>query len=79
MLVAVNLDPFAVHETRVRLPLADLGIGPDETFQARDLITDARHLWKGPAQRIRLDPSVEPAVIFRLERLGQRAYGTPCY
>ena len=79
VLVAVNLDPFAPHETRVRLPLAALGIDPDESFQAHELITDARHLWKGPAQRIRLDPGQEPAAIFRLERFGQRAYGTPCF
>jgi starch synthase (maltosyl-transferring) len=79
VLVAVNLDPFAAHETGVRLPLADLGIGPDESFQARELITEARHLWKGSVQRIRLDPGVEPAAVFRLERLGQRAYGTPCF
>ena len=79
VLVAVNLDPFAPHEARVRLPLEDLGIGLDESFQAHELITETRHLWKGPTQRIRLDPAVEPAAIFRLERFGQRAYGTPCY
>ena len=79
VLVAVNLDPFAPHEGRVRLPLDDLGIGPDESFQAHELVTNARHLWKGPTQRVRLDPAVEPAAVFRLERFGQRAYGTPCY
>jgi starch synthase (maltosyl-transferring) len=79
VLVAVNLDPFAPHEALVRLPLADLGIGPDEPFQAHELIADARRLWKGPTQRIRLDPGTEPAAIYRLERFGTRAYGTPCY
>jgi starch synthase (maltosyl-transferring) len=79
VVVAVNLDPFAPHEAGVRLPLGELGMGPDEPFQAHEAITGARHLWKGAAQRIRLDPHVEPAAIFRLERFGQRAYGTPCY
>jgi starch synthase (maltosyl-transferring) len=79
VVVAVNLDPFAPHESRVRIPLEGLGIGPDETFQAHELLTDTRHLWKGPAQRVRLDPGVEPAAIFRLDRLGRQAYGTPCY
>jgi starch synthase (maltosyl-transferring) len=79
VLVAVNLDPFAPHEALVRLPLAALGIGPDEPFQAHELIADARRLWKGPTQRIRLDPGTEPAAIYRLERFGTRAYGTPCY
>ena len=79
VLVAVNLDPFAAHETQVRLPLDALGIAADESFQATDMIADERHLWRGPMQRVRLDPRTEPAAIFRLERLGQRAYGTPCY
>ena len=79
VLVAVNLDPFAPHEARVRLPLEALGIAADESFQAHELISDERHLWRGPAQRVRLDPRAEPAAIFRLERFGQRTYGTPCY
>ena len=56
VLVAVNLDPFAPHEARVRVPLETLGIAADESFQAHDLISDERHLWRGPAQRVRLDP-----------------------
>jgi starch synthase (maltosyl-transferring) len=79
VLVAVNLDPFAPHEARVSLPLAALGIGADESFQAHEMVADQRHLWRGPIQRVRLDPQAEPAAIFRLERFGQRAYGTPCY
>jgi starch synthase (maltosyl-transferring) len=79
VLVAVNLDPFAPHESRVRLPLEALGIAADESFQAHEMISDQRHLWRGSTQRIRLDPREEPAAIFRLERFGPRAYGTPCY
>ena len=60
-------------------PSTTLGIGSDESFQAHELVTDERHLWRGPSQHVRLDPRVEPAAIFRLERFGQRAYGTPCY
>jgi starch synthase (maltosyl-transferring) len=78
VVVAVNLDPFAVHESRLELPLAAAGIGPDEPFQVHELITGARHVWKGPVQQVRLDPQVEPAAIFRLERLA-RPYGTPCF
>ncbi len=78
VVVAVNLDPFAVHESRIELPLAPARIGPDEPFQVHELITGTRHLWKGPVQRVRLDPRVEPAAIFRLERLA-RPYGTPCF
>jgi starch synthase (maltosyl-transferring) len=79
VLVAANLDPFAARESEVRVPLEALGVGADEPFQAHELISDERRLWRGPVQRIRLDPREEPAAIFRLERFAQRAYGTPCY
>jgi starch synthase (maltosyl-transferring) len=79
VLVAVNLDPFAAHEARVRLPLEALGIAADESFQAHEMVSDERHLWRGPTQRVHLDPRREPAAIFSLERFGQRAFGTPCY
>jgi starch synthase (maltosyl-transferring) len=79
IVVVVNLDPFEPHEARVRLPLAELGIEPEERFQAHELIGDHRHLWKGPAQTVRLDPASEPAAIFRIERFPHREYGTPCY
>jgi starch synthase (maltosyl-transferring) len=79
ILVAVNLDPFEAHRAEVRLPLPELEVGPDERFQVHELITDERHLWKGPAQTIRLDPREEPAAIFRVSRFPHKDYGTPCY
>ncbi len=78
-LVAVNLDPFETHQARVHLPLLEMGIGLEERFQVHELITDERHLWKGPAQTIRLDPQEEPAAIFRVSRFPHKDYGTPCY
>lgn len=79
VLMAVNLDPFEAHQARIRLPLESWGIGPDERFQVDELITGERHLWKGAAQAIRLDPRVEPAAIFRVSRFPHKDYGTPCY
>lgn len=68
ILVAVNLDPFAVHESELHLPLGELGINDDETVVATDLLTGAEHRWRGSPHRIRLDPAVMPASIFRIER-----------
>ncbi len=79
ILVAVNLDPFEPHQALARLPLADLGIGPDERFQVHDLITDVGHFWKGSVQTIRLDPQEEPAMILRVNRFPHKDYGTPCF
>ena len=79
ILVAVNLDPFEPHRAEIRIPLRDLGIGPEDRFQAEELITGERHLWKGAAQQLLLDPQVEPAAIFRITRFPHKDYGTPCY
>jgi starch synthase (maltosyl-transferring) len=79
ILVVVNLDPFEAHEAEIRLPLAGLGIEPEERFQVEELITGARHLWRGAEQIVRLDPALEPAAIFRVSRFPTKDYGTPCY
>jgi starch synthase (maltosyl-transferring) len=42
ILVVVNLDPFAPHETTLQVPLEDIGIAPDETYELGDLLTDRR-------------------------------------
>ena len=66
--VAVNLDPFASRETVVEFPLADLHIAEVETFTAVELFTGTEHRWQGARQRLRLDPEVNPAAIFRIKR-----------
>jgi len=72
ILVAVNLDPFAPHTSVLHVPLAEIGLGSEETYQMHELITDTRHLWNGSANRITLDPAVEPAAIFAVRRWTRR-------
>jgi starch synthase (maltosyl-transferring) len=72
VLVAVNLNPFQAQPARLTIPLADLGIAPDETYQMHDLITDRRDLVIGETYSIRLDPHTEPAAIFALRRWTRR-------
>jgi starch synthase (maltosyl-transferring) len=66
--VAVNLDPFAAHEATVEFPLAEMRIPEVETFTALELFTETEHRWRGARQRLRLDPAVNPAAIFRIAR-----------
>jgi starch synthase (maltosyl-transferring) len=68
VLVAVNLDPFAAHETELHLPLRELGIAENETFAATELLTGQGRWWSGGRQRIVLDPQINPAAIFRIAR-----------
>jgi starch synthase (maltosyl-transferring) len=68
VLVAVNLDPYHVQRSTIQVPIGELGIRPDEAYVARELITGARHSWAGEWQSLELDPHVEPAAIFAIER-----------
>jgi len=75
----VNLDPFEAHEARLRLPLTELGLAPDERIQVHELIGDRLQLWRGPTHVLRLDPRDEPAAIFRVVPFSRKAYTDPCY
>jgi starch synthase (maltosyl-transferring) len=75
--VAVNLDPFETHEATIEFPLGDMNIGHDDAFEADDLLTGEKHLWRGAHQRIRLDPQSNPAAIFRVVPFRHIDYRTP--
>jgi starch synthase (maltosyl-transferring) len=66
--VAVNLDPFTVRETALELPLAALRISEGDLFRVTELLSGTEHRWRGARQRVRLDPEVNPAAIFRIEQ-----------
>ncbi len=68
ILTVVNLDPHHSHSGWVELPLADLGIAPEQPYAVWDLLTDTRYLWSGPRNFVLLDPAVLPAHIFLLRR-----------
>ncbi|MBF0517201.1 MAG: DUF3416 domain-containing protein, partial [Nitrospirae bacterium] len=68
VLVVANLDPFQGHNSMVYIPLKELGIGHDETYELQNLINDERMLCKGEEFFVTLNPNWEPAFIFRLER-----------
>jgi len=67
LLVAVNLDPFAVRETTLWFPTGELGLGDDEFFGVRDLLRDGpQERRRGSPHGVRLDPNVNPAAIYLL-------------
>ncbi len=72
ILVAVNLDPFATHEARLELPLEEIGIAPDETYELCELLTGQRRLVRGPTHTVALDPRTGPAHIYRVGRWRRR-------
>jgi starch synthase (maltosyl-transferring) len=68
LLVVVNLDPHHTQSGWVRVPLGELGLRPDEPYQVHDLLTDARYLWNGETNFVRLDPSAAVAHILRVRK-----------
>jgi starch synthase (maltosyl-transferring) len=77
--VAVCLDPFDVHEATLTFPLDAMGVPEGETFEVEELLSGRRHLWRGAVQRVRLDPEIAPAVIWRVTVWTSVDYRTPCF
>ena len=65
VLVAINLDPFAAHETALELPLWEFGLPDDGTLEADDLVNGTHVAWRGKWQRLRLDPFACPYAVWR--------------
>lgn len=68
ILVVVNLNAFETRETMVHVPPWDLGVGDYEPFVVRDLISGQSWTWRGWSNYVKLDPHVEPAHLFVIER-----------
>jgi starch synthase (maltosyl-transferring) len=68
VLTVVNLDPHHTHSGWVELPLAELGLDLDRSFQAHDLLSGARYLWHSARNFIELNPQVVPAHILRIRK-----------
>lgn len=68
VLVVANLDPHHAQSGWMNLNIAALGIDTDRAFQAHDLLSSARYLWKGARNYVALDPTHTPVHIFRIRR-----------
>jgi starch synthase (maltosyl-transferring) len=66
VVVAVNLDPHAAHESEVELPLAAFGLPADAEFSLEEGFTQRVVTCRGARQRLYLDPETNPSMIFRL-------------
>ena len=63
IVTVVNLDPLYRQSGWVDLDLAELGLGPGQSYAVRDLLTDARYAWHGSHNYVELDPRRFPAHI----------------
>ena len=49
---------------RVQLPIAELGIGPSQSYTIEDLLDGTRYVWRGDWNYVKLDPAERVAHIF---------------
>ncbi len=68
ILAVVNVDPYHPQSGWLELDLAALGLDAGQPFQAHDLLTGARFLWRGARNFVLLDPGRGPAHVLHLRR-----------
>ncbi len=75
ILVVVNLDPHHPQSGWTALSVDELGIAPEGSYVAHDLLSGARYAWTGARNYVHLDPRSAPAHILRVERAPARPGG----
>jgi starch synthase (maltosyl-transferring) len=68
VIVLCNLDPFHTQTGWVDLDLASLGLDARRTFQAHDLLSDGRFLWRGAHNYFELTPESLPAHVMKVRK-----------
>jgi starch synthase (maltosyl-transferring) len=68
LLMVINLDPGYTQAGFVSLPLLELEIPLDRSYEAEDLLSGERYLWQGPRNYVELNPSQRSGHILRIHR-----------
>ncbi len=71
LLAAISLDPHAVQEATVEIPLWEWGLPDHGSVAVQDLMDEHRFAWHGKRQRIRLDPARLPFALWHLTPIGK--------
>jgi starch synthase (maltosyl-transferring) len=50
------------------VPIAAMGIEPNEAYEVNDLLSGTRYTWRGSRNYVRLDPNERVAHLFRISR-----------
>jgi starch synthase (maltosyl-transferring) len=68
LLVVANLDPHHTQSGFVTLPLEELEIALDRSYEAEDLLTGDRYMWQGARNYVELNPSRASGHILKIHR-----------
>ena len=61
--VVANTDPHWMQHGRIQLPIWELGIGPRQPYVVEDVLDEARYVWQGDWNYVKLDPAERVAHI----------------
>jgi starch synthase (maltosyl-transferring) len=64
----VNLDPHFTQSGFITLPLEDLEIPADRAYEAEDLLSGERYMWRGPRNYVELNPATRSGHILCIHR-----------
>jgi starch synthase (maltosyl-transferring) len=64
----VNLDPHYMQSGFITLPLEDLEIPADRAYEAEDLLSGERYMWRGPRNYVELNPTQRGGHILCIHR-----------
>ena len=78
VLVAISLDPYAPQEAILDIPLRELGIAHDETYQVHEQLSGQRALWQGTTAQVKLTLE-KPAAIWSVLRFRKTEQGFDYY
>jgi len=68
VIVAVNLDPHHQQSGWLEVPLDDLAIDRERSYEVEDLLSGTSHLWQGPRNYVELHPQICPAHVFQVKK-----------
>jgi starch synthase (maltosyl-transferring) len=68
VIVLCNLDPFHKQTGWIDLDLSSLGLDARRTFQAHDLLSEGRFLWRGARNYFELTPESLPAHVMKVRK-----------
>jgi starch synthase (maltosyl-transferring) len=68
IVVLVNLDHHFPQSGWVTLDLDGLGVAAGASYVMHDLLTDARYVWDGATNFVKLDPDEVPCHIFSVKQ-----------
>ncbi len=68
VIVAVNLDPHHPQSGWLEVPLDELGIDRERSYEVEDLLSGTSYLWQGPRNYVELHPQICAAHVFQVKK-----------